>query len=160
MTTPSRPFTSSIAAGLAAAALAACGGGLSADEYRQEAGRLCTAEDRAADDAGVSAARSPKQLADALQKARDRSRPIQAEFAELEPPSDLEQAHEDYVQLNRDGDRLLERSITGLRGDRAAATKAVQELTSQAATLTRRSTQLAGRLGVPACGEGQGGAES
>jgi hypothetical protein len=159
-TTPRTRTTTAVTAALAAATLAACGG-MDAEEFRGEARRLCAAEDRAANDAGVSQARSPRQLADALDRARRASRPIQEEFAELEPPDELERAHADYVRLNRDGDRLLERSIRGLRGDQRAATQAVQELARSAPALTRRSDEIARRLGVPGCGEGaEQGAES
>jgi hypothetical protein len=137
-------------------ALAGCGGGGSAIEYRKQAEQICTTAAR--ETAGVAPpgddAASVAEYGDAVAAIRERET---LALDELEPPGELETAHRQLV--NASG--AIVRSLHDLaraaeREDRAAAATA-------AATGDRAADQAlraAEELELPACGQpGQARAE-
>ena len=136
-------------------ALVACGGDdrMSASEYRSEAKTICTEADRATEavqEPSSASADAISQYFERLLEANDRTT---QRFKALEPPEDLQQAHDDALKANEDGVREVRRVIDELEGGgdpRQVLTQAQGRLQD----LSRRSGDAAKRLGVPECADG------
>jgi len=133
----------------AVAALAGCGGGTSAGDYREQAEEICTTATREAADVPPPSdtAASVAEYGDAVAEIRERET---VALDELEPPDELESAHNQLV--NASG--AIVRSLKDLaraaeRGDRQAAAAAAA-LGDRAADQARRAAE---ELEVPACGQ-------
>lgn len=133
-----------------AAALAACGGDdrLSADEYREEGNAACDAYEQR-----VRELPQPKSLQDVPEYADE----AQTELSELvdtlddlQPPSDLEQKHNELVRLGRESaDALGDLSTAGESGKQ----EEIQQALGNAARLDQQSDQLSRELGLNACAD-------
>ena len=130
-------------------ALAGCGGGTSANEYRAQAEEICTSATREA--AGIpppsDTAASVAEYGDAVAGIRERET---VALDELDPPDDLQAAHRQLV--NASG--AIVRSLTDLaraaeREDRDAA-EAAAAAGDRAADQARRA---AAELELPLCGQ-------
>jgi hypothetical protein len=133
----------------AVAALAGCGGGTSASEYRDQAEEICTTASREAAEVPPPSdtAASVAEYGDAVAEVRQRET---VALDELEPPDELESAHRQLV--NASG--AIVRSLNDLaraaeREDRAAAAAAAA-MGDRAADQARRAAE---ELEVPACGQ-------
>jgi hypothetical protein len=133
----------------AVTALAGCGGGTSASEYREQAEEVCTTATREAADVAPPSdtAASVAEYGDAVAAIRQRET---VALDELEPPDELESAHRQLV--NASG--AIVRSLNDLaraaeREDRDAATAAAA-MGDRAADLARRAAE---ELELPACGQ-------
>ena len=136
---------------LLVAALAGCGGGLSVDEYRSELRRICKDTERKSNAVQQPTRATPESIVDYLTRLRDVNAKSIEEFEELEPPEELEDAHNRALDANREGRRKVDQVIEDLEigGDPTQvlteARKGLQE--------SSRKAQRAGRdLGVPECG--------
>ena len=133
----------------AVAALAGCGGGTSASDYREQAEEICTTATREAADVPPPSdtAASVAEYGDAAAEIRERET---IALDELEPPDELESAHDQLV--NASG--AIVRSLNDLaraaeREDRQAAAAAAA-LGDRAADQARRAAE---ELELPACGQ-------
>ena len=133
----------------AAVALAACGGGTSASEYREQAEEACTTATREAAEVAPPSdtAASVAEYGDAVAEIRQRET---VALDELEPPDELESAHRQLV--NASG--AIVRSLNDLaraaeREDRDAAAAAAA-MGDRAADQARRAAE---ELELPACGQ-------
>lgn len=135
-----------------AATVAACGGddGLSTEEYRDRATVICR-ESREATDAVEQPTRSTNAaIAAYFERLMAISRRTTAQFAKLEPPEELADAHDDALAANREGVDEVQRLIRELeRGGDARAL--LQGATGRLQQLSSRSRAAADRLGVPEC---------
>ena len=130
-------------------AFAASCGGTSASDYREQAEEICTAATREAADVPPPSdtAASVAEYGDAVAEIRERET---VELDELEPPDELESAHNRLV--NASG--AIVRSLNDLaraaeREDRQAAAAAAA-LGDRAADQARRAAE---ELELPACGQ-------
>ena len=133
----------------AVAALAGCGGGTSASDYREQAEEICTTATREAADVPPPSdtAASVAEYGDAVAEIRERET---VALDELEAPDELESAHNQLV--NASG--AIVRSLNDLaraaeREDRQAAAAAAA-LGDRAADQARRAAE---ELELPACGQ-------
>ena len=132
-------------------ALSGCGGGLSVEEYRADLRRICKDTERKSNAVRQPTRATPESIVDYLTRLRDVNAKSIEEFEELEPPEELEDAHNRALDANREGRRKVDQVIEDLDkgGDPtqvlAEARKGLQE--------SSRKAQQAGRdLGVPECG--------
>jgi len=130
-------------------ALAGCGGGTSASEYREQAEAICTTATREAADVAPPSdtAASVAEYGDAVAEIRERET---VALDGLEPPDGLESAHRELV--NASG--AIVRSLTDLaraaeRENRDAAAAAAA-MGDRAADQARRAAE---ELELPACGQ-------
>jgi predicted small lipoprotein YifL len=134
-------------------ALAGCGGDdpLSTDEYRQQARTICTDAERASDAVRPPTRATPAAIADYFKRILEVNDRTTNRFAELEPPSELEDAHEDALQANRAGVEEVRKLVDELEkgGDPTAV---LQDAPERLQRFVERSRQAARRLGVPECG--------
>jgi hypothetical protein len=133
----------------AVVALAGCGGGTSASDYREQAEEICTTATREAADVPPPSdtAASVAEYGDAVAEIRERET---VALDELEAPDELESAHNQLV--NASG--AIVRSLNDLaraaeREDRQAAAAAAA-LGDRAADQARRAAE---ELELPACGQ-------
>lgn len=134
---------------LALLLLAGCGGGPSAEGYREAATEICT--EAAAD---VSAIPPPGDDAAAVARYSDAVGEIRARetvaLDELEPPDELEAQHTQLINASGAVVRSLQDLARAAdRNDRTAAAAAA-ESGARAADGARRAAE---DLGVPACGQ-------
>lgn len=133
--------------------LAACGGGnkqLSAAEYRAQAKKICTTADKE-----TGAVKEPTRATNAaivdyfrqLLKANERAT---QRFKELDPPDELEKAHDDYTSVNSQGADEVNKLIAEL-GKGGDARKVLQGAQRRLQELGKRADEAARRLGVPEC---------
>ena len=146
---------STILAPLAAAALAlgACGGDeTSPEEYRTEARQICQEADRATERIRQPTRSTPEAIADYFGRRLEPNERAVRRFQELEPPEELQDAHDDAIAANRRGADEVRRVIRQLE-----AGEDPRQVLAGAQTnirrLTREADRAADRLGVPECGD-------
>ena len=147
---------STFLAPLAAAALAlgACGGGdeASPEEYRAEARQICEEADRATERIRQPTRSTPEAIADYFGRLLEPNERAVRRFQELEPPEELQDAHDDAIAANRRGADEVRRVIRQLE-----AGEDPRQVLAGAQTnirrLTREADRAADRLGVPECGD-------
>jgi hypothetical protein len=142
-----------VTAAVAVLALAGCGGddALSTDEYRERARSICTEADRASDRVTPPTRSTNAAIADYFKRILEVNDRTTNRFDELEPPSELEDAHADALAANRAGVDEVRKLVAELEkgGDPTAVLEgAPQRLEG----FVRRSREAARRLGVPECG--------
>lgn len=144
-----RPLVIVVAAALT---LAACGGSaLSTGEYRRQARAICTDADRASEKVTAPTRATNAAIADYFKRILAVNDRTTRRFEELEPPEDLQDAHEDALAANRAGVDEVRKLVAELEegGD---ATAVLQDAPQRLEGLVRRSREAARRLGVPECG--------
>jgi len=135
-----------------AAALAGCGGGLSAEEYRREASRICADGDRETERVQAPRDQDPAAVATYFERLIGVNERVLARFEELDPPSELADAHEEAVAVNAEAADEVERLVGDLR-ERRDLDRALRAATPRLRGLDRRADAAARELGVPACAE-------
>ena len=135
----------------AAFLLAACGGGgdrLSRDEFASQGNRICEKFE-----AKIDELENPRSLPE-LRAYVDQARPIfeegVADLRELEPPEDLQDRYDDFLETaDAAVARLDELSAAAEDGDQ----EAVQRIADRAAQEDRESDRIARELGLDDCAE-------
>jgi len=141
-----------------AAAIAGCGGGggLSKDEYVSKADAICSdankaLEKMAKDATGLQNASSQEEALagarDLFADAKKEAQPYYDKLADLEPPSEIEDDANRYVDS-------VKRSIDVI--DEASKVKTVEELNTVGAKIDRitgEQDKLARKLGFKDCGD-------
>ena len=137
-----------------AAAFAGCGGedALSTEDYRAQLRKICEDTERRSNAVREPTRATPEAIVDYLTRLRDVNVRSIRRVEELEPPDELEDAHERALAANREGRAKVDEVIDELeRGGEPA------EVLSEAREGLQESSeaaQKAGRdLGVPECGE-------
>jgi hypothetical protein len=133
---------------------AACGGDdrLSTDEYREQARRICVDADRATERIEQPTRATAEAIADYFKRLLEANDRTTKRFEALEPPEELEQAHDDALEANAEAIKVVREVIDELErgGDsREVLTRAQSRLQE----LRRRSGDAADRLGVPECAD-------
>ena len=144
-----------------ALALGACGGGgggeaeeLTAAQYRAQAKQICTEADRATQRVQQPTRATPQAIADYLRQLLAPNDRATQRFQQLDPPAELQDAHDDALRANRRGSEEVKRLVQRLEnGDdpREVLAGAQERIRS----LTREANAAAGRLGVPECGDSE-----
>lgn len=133
---------------------AACGGddGMSTSEYRAEAKKICTEADKATESVQEPTRATSDAISDYFQRLLDANDKTTKRFEALDPPEDLQKAHDDALAANEAGVTEVRRVIDELEGGgdpREVLTQAQTRLQD----LSRRSADAAKRLGVPECAD-------
>ena len=138
-----------LAAALAAATLAACGGP-SAEDYRADAAAICRDAAQATEGIEAPTRSTTPAIADYFERLVAVTDRATERFDALDPPGDLEQAHEDVVEANRTAGEEVREVIAALqRGqDAEAVLGTAQQRIEQA---NDRANAAAERLNVPDC---------
>jgi uncharacterized protein Yka (UPF0111/DUF47 family) len=137
----------------ASAVAVACGDdGMSVSEYRTEARQICTEADRATQRIRQPTRTTPAAIADYFERLLAPNERATERFEALEPPDELQEAHDAAVRANRRGSEEVRRLIEQLEGgeDPRQALAGAQD---RIRSLTREADAAAERLGVPECGE-------
>jgi hypothetical protein len=145
-----RPFAVAITL---AALLAGCGGGddqLSASEYRAEAKRICTDADKETKAVQQPTRATNAAIADYFRKLSKANERATQRFEELDPPDELEKAHDDALAANKAGTEEVQKLISDLE-DGGDARTVLQGAQSRLKELGKRADEAAKRLGVPEC---------
>ena len=137
---------------LAVLALAACGGddSMSTDEYRAAAKRICVDAEKASNAVERPQRTTTESIADYLERLLAANERTIDRFAKLDPPEDLQRAHDDVLKVNRDGAKQVRDIVGELEGGGDAA-EVLQSSTGPLRDLNRRSNAAAEKLGVPEC---------
>ena len=132
--------------------VAACGGddALSTSEYRDEARKICREADRSTSAVARPTRTTNAAIASYFERLMNVNRKTSEQFADLEPPEELETKHEAALDANRDGVKEVERLVAELRrgGDARALLQSAQGRLQE---LSQRSGAAARALGVPEC---------
>lgn len=133
----------------AAATLAACGGP-SAEDYRADAGKICRDAAAATERIEAPTRSTTPAIVDYFERLVGVTDRATERFDALDPPQDLETAHDEVVAANRSaGDEVREIVAALERGqDPEAVLGTAQQRIEQA---TERANAAAERLNVPDC---------
>jgi hypothetical protein len=138
----------------AAATLAACGGDdtLSAADYRAEAKSICEQADQATEAVKVPTKPTAEAISTYFRDLLEPNEQATSRFAELAPPEELEAAHDEILQVNRAGAKVVRSVISDVDQGKDPVT-VLQSATTELRTLNGRAQAAAGKLGVPACAD-------
>jgi hypothetical protein len=136
------------------AALAACGGddGMSTAEYRAEAKTICTEADQATAKVKEPTRATSAAISDYFQRLLEANGRTTKRFEALDPPADLQKAHDDALAANEAGAKEVQRVIDELEGG-GDPRKVLTDAQTRLQDLSRRSGDAAKRLGVPECAD-------
>ncbi len=134
--------------------LAACGGddGLSTSEYREQAAAVCRDADRATESVQEPTRSTSAAIVDYFKRLLAANERTTERFEALDPPEDLQSAHDAALKANEDGAAEVRRVIKELEGGgdpREVLTQAQTRLQA----LSRQAGDAARRLGVPECAD-------
>ena len=135
-----------------ALALSACGGDdqLSAGEYRAQARTICQEDQRAIEGIDAPTRATPRALVAYFRSlSRVNQRTIRR-FDGLEPPSELQGAHDDVLRANRQGAAEVQRVIDRLEGGEDPR-EVLTQSRGRLQQLVAESNRAVGRLGVREC---------
>ena len=137
-----------------AVALTGCGGDdrLSKDDYRAQLREICLDSESRTEAIDEPTRATPEAIADYLTRLRDVNALTIKEVEELEPPEDLEEAHERALDANRDGRAKVDAVIKELE-DGGDPTQVLTEARKDLEESSKTAKKAAGDLGVPECGD-------
>ena len=136
------------------AVLVGCGGDdrLSTEDYRAELREICNESERRTNQVEEPTRPTPEAIADYLQRLRDVNAETIEKVEELEPPEELEDAHQRALEANRDGREKVDAVIADLEegGD---PTQVLTEARSELEGASEAAKKAGRDLGVPECGD-------
>lgn len=135
----------------AAVGLSACGDdGMSASEYRAEAKKVCEESQKATDAVERPQRATTESIADYLGRLLAANERTTDQFAKLDPPEDLQKAHDEVLKVNEEGADQVRGIIDQLEQEKDPA-EVLQAATTPLRELNERSNAAAKKLGVDAC---------
>jgi regulator of protease activity HflC (stomatin/prohibitin superfamily) len=134
--------------------LGACGGddGLSANEYRSQARQICRDADRATEAVEEPTRATSQAIVDYFKRLLQANERSTKRFESLDPPDELQKAHDDALRANRDGVREVRRVISELE-EGGEPRKVLTGAQTRLEGLSRDAADAAKRLGVPECAD-------
>jgi hypothetical protein len=134
--------------------LGACGGddGLSANEYRSQARQICRDADRATEAVEEPTRATSQAIVDYFKRLLRANERSTKRFESLDPPDELQKAHDDALRANRDGVREVRRVISELE-EGGEPRKVLTGAQTRLEGLSRDAADAAKRLGVPECAD-------
>ena len=146
-----RPLVTTIAAACVALA-AGCGGEdrLSTDDYRAELRKICSDSERRTEQVTEPTRATPEAIADYLRRLRDVSARSIEQVEDLEPPEDLQDAHDQALDANREGRAKID-EVIGKLEDGEDPNTVLQEARTELEDATNRADEAAREVGVPEC---------
>jgi hypothetical protein len=135
-------------------ALGACGGddGLSATEYRSQARKICRDADRATEAVEEPTRATSQAIVDYFERLLRANERSTKRFEALDPPEELQDAHNDALRANRDGVREVRRVISELE-EGGEPREVLTGAQTRLERLSRDAADAARRLGVPECAD-------
>jgi hypothetical protein len=132
--------------------IVACGGDdrLSTEDYRAELREICEEADRRTADVREPTRATSAAIADYLRRLRDVNANTIENVQDLEPPEDLQDAHDRALEANREGREKVDQVIEDLEdgGDPAEILAGAREDLEDA---SRRADDAARAVGVQEC---------
>ena len=131
-----------------------CGGddGMSKEDYQAELRKICAESEKKTNEVREPTRSTPEAIADYLQRLRDVNAETIQKVEELEPPEDLQEAHDRALEANKEGREKVDAVIKELEegGDpQQVLTDARKDLESASAEAKKAGEDL----GVPECGD-------
>ena len=135
-------------------ALTGCGGGggLSTDDYRAEARKICRDADRDSESVQEPTRATNAAIVDYFEQLLATNEKSTERFKALDPPEDLEKAHDAAVKANEEGATEVRRLIADLE-DGGDARQILTAAQPRLQALQRTSDEAAGKLGVRECSD-------
>ena len=137
---------------LSAIVLAGCGGGdrLSKAEYTEQADAICARYDKELEtiEQDLAGAQSPQDAAAAIDRGIPIVRKGVAELRELEPPEELDDEVDRWLELNDENVKNLEELRDAAKG---GDTQRAQEVAEKSRETERKSDEVAARIGLDEC---------
>ena len=134
--------------------VAGCGGEdrLSTEDYRAELKKICEESDRQTEQVAEPTRATPEAIADYLRRLRDVNASTIDKVEGLEPPEDLEDAHNDALDANKAGREKVDAVIKELEegGD---PTQVLNDARKELEEASSKAREAAGKVGVPECGD-------
>ena len=133
--------------------LAGCGGDdkLSTEDYRAELRKICSASDRQTNEVQEPTRATPEAIADYLTRLRDINAKTIKDVEALDPPDELQAAHDRALKANREGRAKVDAVIEELEGG-GDPTQVLTEARKELEASSRAAKQAARDVGVPECG--------
>ncbi|HEV2061753.1 MAG TPA: hypothetical protein VGR12_02780 [Solirubrobacteraceae bacterium] len=136
-----------------ALAFAACGDDrLSTEDYRAQLREICKQSEQRTNEVQEPTRATPEAIADYLQRLRDVNAQTIERVEELEPPEELQDAHDRALEANREGREKVDAVIRELEegGD---PTQVLTDARSELQDASRAAKQAGEDLGVPECAD-------
>lgn len=140
------------------AALAACGGddggkALSAADYRTQFGKICTEAQTRTKALDAPTGTDGKDFKEALDKTVPILDQTLDKIDDLNPPKDLQSAHDEYVSATREGVKIIEDVEDKIDEDKPITEQAavITPLTPKLDAIGKRTQAAATKLGVQSC---------
>ncbi|HEX2088032.1 MAG TPA: hypothetical protein VHF89_20260 [Solirubrobacteraceae bacterium] len=136
------------------AGLVGCGGEdkLSVEDYRTELRRICADSDRQTEAVKEPTRATPDSIADYLRQLRDINAKTIERVEDLEPPDELEDAHDRALEANREGREKVDAVIDELQGG-GDPSQVLSEARQGLEESSNQAKQAARDIGVPECGD-------
>jgi hypothetical protein len=136
------------------AALAGCGGDdrLEKDDYQSQLRDICIDSESRTNAIKEPTRATPEAIADYLTRLRDVNALTIKQVEELEPPEDLEDAHERALEANKEGRAKVDAVIKELE-DGGDPTQVLTEARKDLQESSAAAKQAAKDVGVPECGD-------
>jgi hypothetical protein len=138
----------------AATALIACGGddGMSTSEYRAEAKKICVDADRATERVEEPTRATSDAISEYFKRLLEANDATTKKFEALDPPEELQKAHDDALAANEAGVKEVQRVIDELEGG-GDPREVLTDAQTRLQDLSKKSGDAARRLGVPECAD-------
>ena len=137
-----------------ALSFAACGGddSMSKEDYQAELRKICDESERRTNAVEEPTRATPEAIADYLQRLRDVNAQTIEKVEDLEPPEDLQDAHDRALEANREGREKVDGVISELEegGD---PTQVLTDARKELEESSRAAKKAGEDLGVPECGD-------
>ena len=122
---------------------------MSAEDYRARASEICR-DGKAATAKLPTETETDAELADQLRKLLDINARTREDFGELDPPEDLQDAHDDLLAANDKGVEITEGMIERLEdGEKRAVV--FEDVGREILAVSKDRDAAAASLGLPAC---------
>ncbi len=126
------------------------GGALTQAEYQKQGNALC--RDAISEAKDVEVPTSPDEIPDYVDRLFDVSFGYTEEFEALEPPEELQEAHDESVRLTDDSKRLTDELVERLRDAENPQAAVLREFRKLAETENfKRSQEVTRELGLDDC---------
>ena len=136
------------------ALLVGCGGddGPSKEDYQAELRKICAESEKKTNEVEEPTRATPEAIADYLQRLRDVNAETIEQVEDLEPPEDLQGAHDRALEANKEGREKVDAVIKELEegGDPQQVLTDARKDLEQASQEAKKAGE---ELGVPECGD-------
>lgn len=132
----------------------ACGGEdrMSKEDYQAELRKICAESERRTNGVAEPTRATPEAIADYLQRLRDVNAQTIEQVEELEPPEDLQDAHDRALDANKEGREKVDDVIGELEGG-GDPTQVLTDARKELEESSEKAKKAGEELGVPECAD-------